>query len=1013
MAPITTARLATCVVAATLVSAAAATLPTEALADDGPASVPSAPRHGAVTRHRRGARGGGERRGRGRDRRRARRGGAGDGAGGACGRHVHRRTERCDARRDRACGRDGTRPGTSRARYHAGFVRYRGWYRHNGHDGGAGSGDGGAGLADQRQRQRPDREPGRQRARHAGECRGGRHVGRERHRCRRERSARDHAAAPSTTSGAHASTPASQPAAASSSTAQDDPETWTWQWNCLSKPDLSVIPPVGSTTGSVPKNWTWIWNCGENPVSVSGRNSGAVSTVEREYRDSDFQPRKRRPCEPDERGGRRSRRPAGGRDSCRPRGRRSRAGSRRRRRVGRGDTGHDIAPRARRAARAGLARRRHRACGRSCRLVDDAVDLPYVLPPLLGTGTFRLVERQRLLPGLRGLRRPRDRAPRTGRRARARNAFRRRRRGSLGGRALGSLGRLARRAPRRSARRAGARRFPSRCRRRSRPARASLPRPAGARPAAAYPSSSLFRSWLRCSIWPGASRSIACRCLRVIAAACPKTPVSAPSVPIRPGAPAPGRCALRKEQRSHETHHDTPRCAPARPVLRRGTGGGGRRRWRCADRGPVRHERAVGRRRERRLPGRAVQQRVARFACSAPATTGPCRSRTRRLRAPLRQTATRRARARTSRRLAATAPTRPRSPDRRRRTRRTRTRPHRGAARAAKNDDQSIRVLSPGNGGDVTQSNSATAGAAALNGNETDQTTDQTQSGGGYGSDQTQIAGQAASNDQSADAAAAAFQVEPSNSASSIRVLSPGNDGDVSQENAATAIGIAANGNATDQSTEPVPDGRCAADENPARADTGRRPGGLEHPGRQRVCGGGPDCAEQHGVVDPRAQPRQRRQRLAVEQHHRDRGGAERQRDGAERRPEPDRRCGSARVPDGRSGTSKSGKGSDATQIAGQKATNDQSANAEAAAVQVKPSNSASSIRVLSPGNDGDVSQSNSATAVGIAANLNLTGAVHRSGADAARGTGPTRHRSPARRPRATSRPTRGRLPSS
>ena len=43
MAPITTARLATCVVAATLVSAAAATLPTEALADDGPVSVPAAP----------------------------------------------------------------------------------------------------------------------------------------------------------------------------------------------------------------------------------------------------------------------------------------------------------------------------------------------------------------------------------------------------------------------------------------------------------------------------------------------------------------------------------------------------------------------------------------------------------------------------------------------------------------------------------------------------------------------------------------------------------------------------------------------------------------------------------------------------------------------------------------------------------------------------------------------------------------------------------------------------------
>jgi hypothetical protein len=73
------------------------------------------------------------------------------------------------------------------------------------------------------------------------------------------------ATAPSTTSGAQATTPAPQPAAASSSSAQDDPDTWTWQWNCLSNPDLSVIPLAGSTTGSVPKNWTWIWNCGENP----------------------------------------------------------------------------------------------------------------------------------------------------------------------------------------------------------------------------------------------------------------------------------------------------------------------------------------------------------------------------------------------------------------------------------------------------------------------------------------------------------------------------------------------------------------------------------------------------------------------------------------------------------------------------------------------------------------------------------------------------------------------------
>ena len=57
------------------------------------------------------------------------------------------------------------------------------------------------------------------------------------------------------------------------------------------------------------------------------------------------------------------------------------------------------------------------------------------------------------------------------------------------------------------------------------------------------------------------------------------------------------------------------------------------------------------------------------------------------------------------------------------------------------NSAGSIRVLSPGDNGSVTQSNSSTAAAIAANGNKTDQTVDQSQTGGGYGSDQTQIAG--------------------------------------------------------------------------------------------------------------------------------------------------------------------------------------------------------------------------------------------------------------------------------
>ena len=288
---------------------------------------------------------------------------------------------------------------------------------------------------------------------------------------------------------------------------------------------------------------------------------------------------------------------------------------------------------------------------------------------------------------------------------------------------------------------------------------------------------------------------------------------------------------------------------------------------------------------------------------------------------------------------------------------------------APTNDAQSIRVLSPGNGGDVTQSNSATAGAAALNGNETDQTTDQTQSGGGYGSDQTQIAGQAASNDQSADAAAAALQVEPSNSASSIRVLSPGDDGDVSQSNAATAIGIAANGNATDQSTGQSQTGAGGGssqtqvagqetsntqDANALAAAAQIAPSNTASSIRVLSPGNGGDVSQSNSTTAVAAGLNANGTEQNVDQSQT--GGA------------------SAPAPRLADGYGKSGKGSDATQIAGQKATNDQSANAEAVALQAKPSNSASSIRVLSPGNDGDVSQSNSATAAGIAGNLNLTG---------------------------------------
>ena len=192
------------------------------------------------------------------------------------------------------------------------------------------------------------------------------------------------------------------------------------------------------------------------------------------------------------------------------------------------------------------------------------------------------------------------------------------------------------------------------------------------------------------------------------------------------------------------------------------------------------------------------------------------------------------------------------------------------------NSAGSIRVLSPGDNGSVSQSNNTTAGAVAANLNKTDQSVDQSQTGGGgYGSDSTQIAGQEAKNAQHADADATAKQLGAKNDALSIRVLSPGDDGDVTQSNSVGAGALAANGNQTDQSVD------------------------------QSQAGGG--------------------------------------------------------------------KGSDSTQITGQDASNKQSADADAKAVQVKPTNSATSIRVLSPGDDGDVTQSNNATALAAALNLNDT----------------------------------------
>ena len=300
---------------------------------------------------------------------------------------------------------------------------------------------------------------------------------------------------------------------------------------------------------------------------------------------------------------------------------------------------------------------------------------------------------------------------------------------------------------------------------------------------------------------------------------------------------------------------------------------------------------------------------------------------------------------------------------------------------APTNEAGSIRVLSPGNGGNLDQSNSATAGAAALNDNGTDQTTDQSQAGSGYASSSTQIAGQKAANDQSAEANAAALQVKPSNTASSIRVLSPGDDGDVSQSNDATALGIAANGNETGQSIDQSQGGTAA----PAYGDA-RRSDPKSGYGSDSTQVAGQEASNDQTADANAAAVQWKPSNTAssirvlspgddgdVSQSNSTTAVAAALNGNATDQSIDQSQGGSPASYAGGERSKGEKSGSDSTQVAGQKATNAQSAEANAAALQVKPSNTASSIRVLSPGNGGDVTQSNDATALGIAANGNRT----------------------------------------
>jgi type II secretory pathway pseudopilin PulG len=73
-----------------------------------------------------------------------------------------------------------------------------------------------------------------------------------------------------------------------------------------------------------------------------------------------------------------------------------------------------------------------------------------------------------------------------------------------------------------------------------------------------------------------------------------------------------------------------------------------------------------------------------------------------------------------------------------------------------------------------------------------------------------ELAAQAAASAQGAGVQSGASQSQPSNKNVSVRVLSPGDNGDVSQSNTVSSDATAANANVTGQSADQTQSGSCS-----------------------------------------------------------------------------------------------------------------------------------------------------------------------------------------------------------
>jgi hypothetical protein len=146
-----------------------------------------------------------------------------------------------------------------------------------------------------------------------------------------------------------------------------------------------------------------------------------------------------------------------------------------------------------------------------------------------------------------------------------------------------------------------------------------------------------------------------------------------------------------------------------------------------------------------------------------------------------------------------------------------------------------VRIFSPGDNGDVKQSNSSEAVSLAGNLASTSQTVNQSQAGGcGCYGDRVQAVGQKAFTGQKAESNAESFQKGAKNANVPVRIYSPGDDGSVEQSNSSFALSAALNAAKTDQYVDQRQSGsgcRCPSDSKKDGYGDGKKDGYGGHSG--------------------------------------------------------------------------------------------------------------------------------------------------------------------------------------